>query len=96
VFGQYANQPGNDPVALAAVLKRPQRDPHTVAELSVVDCPVLVTIGERDFAAPSDRLASAFPNGKLVTLPRTDHFATPGSFAFVDTVVSWLEADVPG
>ena len=93
LFGQYARQPGNDPQALAAVLRRPARSPLLETDLSAVACPVLVCIGDKDFAAPSDRLASAFPRGRLVTLARTDHFATPGSFAFVDAVVSWLESD---
>lgn len=93
LFGQYARQEGNDLAALAAVLQRPPRTPLEPTALEAVQCPVLVCIGDKDFAGPSDRLAGAFPDAKLVVLPRTDHFATPGSFAFIDAVVSWLESN---
>lgn len=93
LFGQYARQGDNDVDALTAVLKRPPSAPLLPEQLSVVACPVLVCIGERDFAAPSDRLAAAFPDGSLKVLPRTDHFATPGSFPFIDAVVEFLESN---
>ncbi|MFM8389377.1 MAG: alpha/beta fold hydrolase [Actinomycetota bacterium] len=92
LFGQYARQGNNDVDALTAVLKRPPSTPLAPEQLSVVTCPVLVCIGERDFASPSDRLAAAFPDGALNVLPRTDHFATPGSFSFIDAVVGFLES----
>ncbi|MEY4391696.1 MAG: hypothetical protein RLZZ544_405, partial [Actinomycetota bacterium] len=40
----------------------------------------------------ADKLASAFPNGRLVVLKNTDHFATPESFAFIDAVLEFLGA----
>jgi pimeloyl-ACP methyl ester carboxylesterase len=95
LFGQYARQGDNDVAALTAVLKRPPSEPLQPEQLLPVTCPVLVCIGERDFAAPSDRLADAFPDGRLRVLPRTDHFATPGSFPFIDAVVEFLESRVP-
>lgn len=95
LFGQYARQGNNDVEALTAVLKRPPSTPLSPEQLSVITCPVLVCIGERDFAAPSDRLAAAFPDGSLSVLPRTDHFATPGSFPFIDAVVGFLESRFP-
>jgi pimeloyl-ACP methyl ester carboxylesterase len=95
LFGQYARQGDNDVAALTAVLKRPPSEPLRPEQLSTVACPVLVCIGERDFAAPSDRLAEAFPDGAIRVLPRTDHFATPGSFPFIDAVVEFLETRVP-
>ena len=95
LFGQYARQGDNDVDALTAVLKRPASAPLLPEQISVVDCPVLVCIGERDFAAPSDRLAAAFTDGTLSVLPRTDHFATPGSFPFIDAVVDFLESRFP-
>ena len=91
LFGRYAQQSGNDPLALAAVLKRPPSERLTVEQVARVTCPVLVRIGDKDFAAPANRLASAFPDAELMQLPRTDHFATPNSFAFIDAVVGWLE-----
>jgi pimeloyl-ACP methyl ester carboxylesterase len=95
LFGQYARQPGNDIGALTAVLRRPASTPLLVEDCASVTCPVLVCIGDRDFAGPSDRLAAAFPNGALEVLPRTDHFATPGAFAFIDAVVNFLERRAP-
>ena len=91
LFGRYARQGGNDPVALTAVLKRAPAERLTPELLSRVTCPVLVCIGDKDFAAPADRLTGAFPSGELEVLARTDHFATPNSFGFIDAVVGWLE-----
>ncbi|MET0461082.1 MAG: alpha/beta fold hydrolase [Ilumatobacteraceae bacterium] len=95
LFGQYASQTGNDPVALAAVMKRPDEGPFTPEELKVVECPVLVVIGDRDFAGPGDVLADALPDARLVTLRNVDHFATPESFGFIDAVLEFLDA-IPG
>jgi len=95
LFGQYARQGDNDMHALAAVLRRKPADVIQPADLGAIGCPVLVCIGERDFAAPADRLADAFVHGRLASLPRTDHFATPGSFDFIDAVVDWLVAEFP-
>ena len=96
LFGQYARQGDNDVHALAAVLRRPASAPLAPEDLRAVTCPVLVCIGDKDFAAPADRLAGAFTNGRHVLLPRTDHFATPGSFDFIDAVIDWLAAEFPG
>ena len=95
LFGQYATQPGNDRVALAAVLKRPDDGPFTAAELAAVTCPVLVVIGDRDFGGPADPLVAALPDARGVTLRNVDHFATPESFGFIDAVLEFLDA-VPG
>ena len=95
LFGRYARQGGNDPVALTAVLKRPPAPRLSAEDLAKIVCPVLVCIGEHDFAAPASQLAAAFPAGKLVELPRTDHFATPGAFPFIDAVIQWLETRFP-
>jgi pimeloyl-ACP methyl ester carboxylesterase len=92
LFAQYANQPGNDPVALAAVFKRPHRRTVTKARLAAVTCPVLVVIGDNDFAGPGEPLAEALPNAKLVVLKRTDHFATTESFPAIDAVLEFLDA----
>ena len=55
-------------------------------------CPVLVVIGDRDFAGPADQLVDALPDARLVVLRNTDHFATPESFGFIDAVLEFLEA----
>jgi pimeloyl-ACP methyl ester carboxylesterase len=92
VFAQYANQPGNDAVALAAVMRRP-RTPLTAAQLAGVTCPVTVIIGDADFAGPADPLVAALPRATLKVLRRTDHFATPESFDFVDAALRALSSD---
>jgi pimeloyl-ACP methyl ester carboxylesterase len=92
IFANYADAPGKDKLALTAVMKRPRQSPPDPAVLASVQNPVLVVIGDKDFTHPADRLAASFPNGKLVVLRNTDHFATPESFAFIDAVLEFLGA----
>jgi pimeloyl-ACP methyl ester carboxylesterase len=91
VFVQYANQPGNDPVALTACMEA-ERDAITVERLAAVSVPVLVIIGDKDFAGPGEPLAEALPNARLVTLRNVDHFATPESFGCIDAALTFLDA----
>lgn len=92
LFAQYAVQPGNDPVALAAIMKRNSASRLTETDLAAVTCPVLVAVGDQDFVLPADRLVEALPDARLVTLRRTDHFATPESFDFIDATLEFLDA----
>jgi pimeloyl-ACP methyl ester carboxylesterase len=91
VFAQYAHQPGNDPVALAAIMRRP-REPFTAEQLAAVTCSTLVVIGDKDFAGPGEPLAQALPNATLKTLRNVDHFATPESFGFIDAALEFIDA----
>ena len=95
LFAQYASQPGNDPVALAAVMQRARSAPITDADLTTVTSRVLVAVGDQDFVLPADRLVEALPHASLRILRRTDHFATPESFDFIDATLEFLDA-VPG
>jgi pimeloyl-ACP methyl ester carboxylesterase len=92
LFAQYARQPGNDPQALAAVLSRPTRHSLGAEELARISCPVLVCIGDNDFAGPGEPLADKLPDARLVVLKNTDHFATPESFKFIDAALQFLDA----
>lgn len=92
LFGQYARLEGNDAMALAAVLRRPDPGPITPADVARVACPVLVALGDHDFAQPADALVEALPDARYVALRNTDHFATPESFAFIDAVLDFLDA----
>ena len=92
LFVQYAQQPGNDLDALAAVMNRPPSAVPSADELASVTCPVLVVVGDRDFAHPGDALAASFPNGRCQTLKNVDHFATPDSFGFFDAALEFLDA----
>ena len=91
LFAQYAGQPGNDPVALAAVMKR-NGERLTPERLGQITIPVLVALGDKDFAGPADPLVDALPNAELVILKGVDHFATPESFAFIDAALEFLDA----
>ena len=92
LFAQYAHQPGNDPVALAAIMKGRTGSELRPADLAAVDVPVLVVVGDQDFVQPVDGLVEALPDARLVTLRRTDHFATPESFDFIDATLEFLDA----
>jgi pimeloyl-ACP methyl ester carboxylesterase len=89
VFAQYASQPGNDREALAACLDaRGERlTPEVLSSLAV---PVLVVLGDRDFAGPATPLVEALPNASFKELRNTDHFATPTSFGFIDAALAFL------
>jgi pimeloyl-ACP methyl ester carboxylesterase len=91
LFAQYANQPGNDREALLACLQAPGRR-LGADDLARITCPVLVCIGDRDFAGPGDPLVEALPDARLQVLRNCDHFATPGAFAFIDAALEHLDA----
>ena len=93
LFGHYAHQSNNDLVAMAAVLKRPARDPFTPEQIQKVSNEVLVVIGDHDSAGPSDMLATSFPSGKLKVIRNVDHFATTDAFAFIDAMLEFIEGN---
>ncbi len=88
-FAGLADLPGNDRAALAACMANGGGG-VTVEQLAAVACPVLVVLGDADFAGPADPLVDALPQSTLVTLPRTDHAKTPKSFAFIDAALDFL------
>ena len=94
LFARYAAQPGNDPQALAAIMvhRSASHEALTEEQLADVACPVLVVVGEHDFVLPADRLVAALPDATLRMLRRTDHFATPESFDFIDAALEFIDA----
>lgn len=92
LFAQYATSQDNDRQALAAVLRRPGAALFTAADLAPITVPVLVVIGDRDFAGPADQLVAALPDAQLVELRNVDHFATPEAFGFIDAALEFLGA----
>jgi pimeloyl-ACP methyl ester carboxylesterase len=94
LFARYAAQDGNDAVALAAIMRRRAAagDMLTERDLSAVTCPVLIAVGDNDFVLPVDRLVDALPDARLRTLRRTDHFATPESYEFIDAALEFIDA----
>jgi pimeloyl-ACP methyl ester carboxylesterase len=92
-FAGLARQPGNDPEALLACMQapRPRLDDGRLAK---VTCPVLVIIGDRDFAGPGDPLVDALPDAKLLSLPGVDHFVTPKDFRTMDAALAFVGATI--
>lgn len=91
-FHQLAARPGADRAALAALLRRPHGPPLDAERLARVTCPVLVVLGDRDFAGPADPLLAALPHATHLPLPGVDHFGTPKAFAFLDAALEFLGA----
>lgn len=85
-FTRFASGHGNDPLALAAFLRRPLQPP----DLGRIACPVLVVVGERDTNGPADPLAEALPDARVSVLRGADHLATPTDFGAIDAVLSFL------
>jgi pimeloyl-ACP methyl ester carboxylesterase len=94
-FRQLAKDESSDPHALVAYLRRDGHRPITDEGLARVTLPVLVVLGDRDFAGPADPLVDRLPDARLVTLSGVDHFATPKQFGFIDAALEFLEA-TPG
>ena len=90
-FARAALLPGNDRAALAACM-RARRPPLTAQELGKITCPVLVVLGDQDFAGPAEPLVEALPDATLKILKGVDHFGTPKDFGFVDASLEFLEA----
>jgi pimeloyl-ACP methyl ester carboxylesterase len=90
-FAGLARQPDADREALAACLRsaRPRLTPERLAS---VDVPVLVILGDKDFAGPPEPLVEALPRAELVTLRGVDHFATPKDFGAIDAALDFLGA----
>jgi pimeloyl-ACP methyl ester carboxylesterase len=89
VFRRLADGNGNDRAALIGFLRRPA-PPLTAADLAGISCPALVVLGDRDPAAPGDRLVAALPDARLVTLRGLDHFATPSDVRCMQAVLDFL------
>jgi pimeloyl-ACP methyl ester carboxylesterase len=89
LFRRLAQSTGNDPRTLAAFLRRP-RAPFREEDLSSIDCPVLVVLGDRDFVGTADRLVAALPTATFVSVPGVDHFATPSNFGVIDATMKFF------
>jgi pimeloyl-ACP methyl ester carboxylesterase len=90
-FAGLASHAGADREALAACM-RAKRPPVTPELLAAVTVPVLVVIGDKDFAGPGEPLADGLPNATLKTLRNVDHFATPKDFGCLDAALAFIDA----
>lgn len=91
VLWRLAARAGNDRRAVAGYLRAPY-PAVALADLAAIDVPVLVVLGDRDFAGPADRLLAALPDARLVTLRGVDHFGTPSDYGCIEAVTSFLAA----
>ena len=91
-FHALAADPDADPAAVAALLRRPGGLRVTPEGLARITGPVLVVLGDRDFAGPPDPLVDALGDARLVVLEGCDHFATPKDFRFLDAALEFLGA----
>lgn len=92
-FAGLAQHPDVDRQALAACLRSP-RPPLTAERLARAQLPVLVIIGDKDFAGPGEPLVDLLPQAELVTLRNVDHFATPKDFGTIDAALDFLGAGI--
>ncbi len=91
-FVAVSHQPPNDPLALAACLRRPH-PPLGPRELAAVRCPVLVVVGDQDTVAmPPDELLAALPDARLTMVKGADHLGTMKGFGFLDAALGFLGA----
>jgi pimeloyl-ACP methyl ester carboxylesterase len=88
-FAVFAKAAGNDPVALAACMRRPTTRLQP-SDLAPVTMPVLVVLGDKDFAGPAEPLLDALPDATFVPLVGGDHFGTPKDFRFIDAAVGFV------
>ena len=72
-------------------LQRPA-ERFTAEQLAPVTMPVLVLLGDNDFAGPADPLIEALADARFAELRRCDHFATPRSMQCIDEALGFLDA----
>jgi pimeloyl-ACP methyl ester carboxylesterase len=89
VLWRLAATAGNDRRAVARYLRAPH-PAVTSADLAAIDVPVLLVLGDRDFAGPADQLLATLPDARLVTLRGVDHFGTPSDYGCIDAVTRFL------
>ena len=91
-FNQLSEAQDINRLAIQELIKSPQA-PLEVDALRGIECPVLVVIGENDFAAPASKLLDSLPNATYLELKGVDHFATPKNFTFMETALKFIDAE---
>ncbi len=91
-FSQLADAPDVNRETVLQLMSSPMIDLNTDM-ISKIECPVLVALGDRDFAGPASRLVEALPYGTYLELRGVDHFATPKDFSFIDATLKFLDAE---
>jgi pimeloyl-ACP methyl ester carboxylesterase len=93
LFVEMAKGAGNDLLALAACVRRPA-EPFTTADAARITLPVLVIIGDRDFAGPPEPLVEALPDARTVVLKGVDHFRATSEFGCMSAALDFVEASI--
>jgi pimeloyl-ACP methyl ester carboxylesterase len=89
-FRAFAEQGGNDLLALAAIM-RSRRALVTAEELARVATPVLVVVGEKDDLVGDPRpLADAIPGSRMVVIPGKDHLTAVPDPRYKRAVLEFL------
>jgi len=93
-FASAASTPPNDPLALAACLRRAHRK-VSPDDLAAVRCPVLIVVGDRDSVVqPVEPLAKALVNSDIVTIPGVDHLGTMKGYNFLEAAFDFLGVEL--
>ena len=89
-FRAFAEQAGNDLLALAAIM-RSRRALVRPEELAQVENPVLVVVGEKDDLVGDPRpLRDAIPGSRLVLIPGKDHLTAVPDHRYKKAVLDFL------
>jgi pimeloyl-ACP methyl ester carboxylesterase len=92
-LAQYGIAAGNDPLAIAAVLRRPPNPVLSEERVLAVSCPVLLVSGDADLiATPVPPLAEVLPDSKVVMLEGVDHLSLPAARGFQDAALTFLSS----
>ena len=91
-FSQLADHPDINGPYIADCLQK-QDLSISSEELAKLQLPILVVLGDKDFAGPATTLISSLPSADLVTLKGTDHFATPKDFNFIESALSFIDSE---
>ena len=91
-FSQLANATDINKEVLLQLMESPIVN-LTPELLSNIACPVLVALGDKDFAGPATQLIEALPNPFYHELKGVDHFATPKDYSFIDETLRFLDAE---
>lgn len=83
---------GNDPLAMAACITRPQDQPITALRLKAVRCPTLIVNGSSDrFVLPQEPLVDALPDAVGVLLEGLDHMDVLTSTESLERSISFID-----
>jgi pimeloyl-ACP methyl ester carboxylesterase len=95
-FRQFADDQGEDRLALAALTRATDEMPWDRAALKALTVPTLVVAGSRDeLAGDPQVLADCFGDGRAVTLPGCDHFSAIAHVLYKATVFDFLDGTLP-